>query len=159
MAYSFNELCRFGAPMVNASAKVNAEALLWAIGGVESSHGKVNVPRHEQAYCMGGRYHERNLYWKFGCMAHCSWGPWQIMFTNVWSISRQQITPMEMADPHAALFVTIEWLNRVIRRGAGSVAAIADAWNSGTHRDNIVPHDYIDKVVRLYEQQLAELGG
>ena len=158
--YNFSKLCSLGAKMVEAPPGVNAEALLWAIGGVESSHGRNNVPRHEGAYHRGGAYFNRVLDRKFGCAAHCSYGPWQIMYENVWAISKKEITPQDMNDTLTALVVSVEWLNlRVIWRGADTVAKIADAWNSGTHRDRIVPVSYIDKVVKKYDSHVANMQG
>ncbi|KKK61117.1 hypothetical protein LCGC14_3017520, partial [marine sediment metagenome] len=46
--WKFDELCRMGGQMLHGEASsVDFEALLWAIGGVESSFGRNNVPRHE----------------------------------------------------------------------------------------------------------------
>jgi hypothetical protein len=157
--YNFSKLCSIGAKLVDAPPGVNPEALLWAIGWAESTCGRNNVPRHENAYCRGGPYFNRVLDRKFGCHAHQSYGPWQIMFENVWAISKKEITPIEMHDTLTALIISVEWLNqRVIGRGANTVAKIADSWNSGTHRDRIVPHKYIDKVVKKYNAYLVVLG-
>jgi len=35
-------------------------------------------------------------------------------------------------------------------RGATTVGQFADAWNSGNHRDGIVPREYIAKVEQFY---------
>ncbi len=156
--YNFDKLCVLGAKMVDAPYGVNAEALLWAIGGVESTWGRNNVPRHEKAYHRGGVYFNRALDRRFGCAAHCSYGPWQIMFENVWRISSKSIKPQEMNDTLTALVVSVEWLNqRVIGRGAVTVVDIADAWNSGTHRDRKVPVAYIAKVVYKYNARVANM--
>ncbi|KKL95933.1 hypothetical protein LCGC14_1849580 [marine sediment metagenome] len=155
--YNFDKLCVLGAKMIDAPYGVNPEALLWAIGGVESTWGRNNVPRHEKAYHRGGAYFNRALDRRFGCAAHCSYGPWQLMYENVQAISKKEITPQEMNDTLTALVVSVEWLNqRVIGRGADTVAKIADAWNSGTHRDRIIPVAYIDKVVRKYDKCMAD---
>lgn len=158
--YNFLKLCSLGAKMIDAPPGVNPEALLWAIGWAESTCGRNNVPRHEGAYHRGGAYFNHVLDREFGCAAHCSYGPWQIMFENVWSISKKEITPEEMNDTLTALVVSVEWLNqRVIGRGADTVAKIADAWNSGTHRDRIIPVEYIDKVAKKYSERIADTQG
>ncbi len=142
-----------GGQMLGQSYVVNGEALLWAIGGAESSFGRNNVPRHEAAYCRRGRYFDPKLDRKFGCHAHCSYGPWQLMYANVVTI--KPIDPELMLDPLHALPITVEWLRRVIKRGAVTVRDIADAWNSGSHRDSIVPVRYINRVTALYNQRIA----
>ena len=156
--YNFYKLCSLGARMVEAPSGIDTEALLRALGKVESSSGRNNVTRHENSYCRGGKYFNRTLYRKFGCDAHCSYGPWQIMYANVSQITSGEISPMEMHDPQVALMVTVEWLNRkVIARGADTVTKIADAWNSGSHRDNIVPIKYIAKLLRAYQESMVNL--
>ena len=132
---------------------VDFEALLWAIGGVESSHGTFFGPRHENAYCRGGRYFSRVLTRKHNCMAHCSYGPWQIMFANAVAI-KKPITPELMLDPLHALPITVGWMRRVVGRGARNVRDIADAWNSGSHRDKFIPVAYIKKVEALYKKRI-----
>ena len=156
--YNFYKLCYLGARMVEAPPGVDPEALLRAMGKIESSSGRHNVPRHEKAYHRGGPYFERALDRKFGCLAHCSWGPWQIMYTNVQSITAGEISPLEMQDPQVALMVTVEWLNRlIIARGADTVSKIGDAWNSGSHEDKIVPTKYIAKLLKAYDASLVDL--
>ncbi len=156
--YNFNKLCNLGARMVEAPPGVDPEALLRAMGKVESSSGRNNVSRHENSYCRGGKYFNRTLYRKFGCDAHCSYGPWQIMYANVSQITAGEISPVEMHDPQVALIVTVEWLNRkVIARGADTVSKIGDAWNSGSHKDKIVPTKYIAKLLRAYDESMVNL--
>ena len=143
-----------GGQMLHGEASsVDFEALLWAIGGVESSFGRNNVPRHEAAYHRGGRYFDRKLDRKFGCHAHCSYGPWQVMYPNVVTI--KPADPRLMLDPLHALPITVGWMQYVVGRGAVTVRDIADAWNSGSHRDSIVPIRYIRKVERLYAERIA----
>lgn len=157
MAYSFDNLCAHGAQLLRNLPDVNREALLWAIGGAESSWGKWNVTRYERAFGWGGRYADKKLLRKFGDLAASSIGPWQVMFPNAWAITSGTVTPQEMMQPEVALLVTVDWMNeRVIDRGAWSVPAIADAWNSGTHRDSFVPHKYVAKVQKYYDQRVKE---
>ena len=152
--WDFDELCRIGGQMLHDErVDVDFEALLWAIGGVESSFGRWNVPRHEAAYHRGGRYFDRKLDRRHGCLAHCSYGPWQVMFPNVIAI-KKQVEPALMLDPLHALPITVEWMRRVVRRGANTPTKIADAWNSGSHRDSIVPRKYIIKVLSLYRERV-----
>ena len=152
--WDFDELCRMGGQMLHDErVDVDFEALLWAIGGVESSHGRFYGPRHETAYCRGGRYYDRKLTRKHNCMAHCSYGPWQLMYANAVSI-KKAITPELMLEPLHALPITVGWMRRVINRGAVTVRDIADAWNSGSHRDKFIPVAYIKKVEALYKKRI-----
>ncbi|KKL59468.1 hypothetical protein LCGC14_2215080 [marine sediment metagenome] len=152
--WDFDELCRMGGQMLHDErVDVDFEALLWAIGGVESSFGTFFGPRHENAYCRGGRYFSRVLTRKHNCMAHCSYGPWQLMYANAVSI-KKAITPELMLEPLHALPITVGWMRRVVRRGANTPSKIADAWNSGSHRDSIVPRKYIIKVLSLYRERV-----
>ncbi len=153
--WEFERLCSMGGAMLRgAPADVDFDALLYAIGGVESSFGKWIGPRHENAYCRGGRYYDRKLTRKHNCLAHCSYGPWQVMYANVARINAR-VDPSLMLDPLHALPITVQWLEYIIERGAGTVAQIADAWNSGSHRDAIVPVRYIEKVERLYAARVS----
>ncbi len=152
--WEFSELCRMGGLMLrDETVDVDFEALLYAIGGVESRFGTFYGPRHENAYCRGGRYYDSELTRKHNCMAHCSYGYWQIMFANAAAV-RGRITPELMLDPLHALPITVHWMRRVVKRGAHSVRDIADAWNSGSHRDSIVPVAYIEKVEKLYKERI-----
>jgi len=63
-------------------AALDPVKILWAFAGVESSFGLQSNPRHENGYCYNGRYFDAMLTDKWGCLAHCSYGPWQVMFTN-----------------------------------------------------------------------------
>ncbi len=63
-----------------------------------------------------------------------------------------------MQDPQVALMVMVEWLNRrVIARGADTVSKIGDAWNSGSHKDKIVPVKYIAKLLKAYDESMVDL--
>ena len=153
--WEFEELCRMGGAMLRgAPADVDFDALLYAIGGVESSFGKWFGPRHEKAYCRGGRYFDRKLTRKYNCLAHCSYGYWQVMYANAARINAR-VEPSLMLDPLHALPITIGWMQHVVGRGAVTVRDIADAWNSGSHRDAIVPVRYIEKVERLYAARVS----
>ncbi len=80
-------LCRKHAPDLLTPVKwqgtpLDKVRLLWGISGVESSFGLNCSPRHEPAYCYGGRYFNPVASREWGCLAHCSFGPWQVMFAN-----------------------------------------------------------------------------
>jgi hypothetical protein len=147
----FKTLCEVGAKLVKWPEGINGFALLWAIGGVESSFGVRAVPKYEEAFDWGGRYAEPELLKEHGSLAACSLGPWQVMFSNVHSVTKGEVKPLHMYEPPTALIVTCMFMQeRVIDKGAKTVEEIADAWNSGTHKDGIVPYEYIRKVKAIY---------
>lgn len=147
----FKTLCQVGSRLVDWPDGVNGFAVLWAIGGVESSFGSNAVPKHENAYDWGGRYASGDLLRKHGSLAACSLGPWQVMYPNVHLITNGEVAPLHMYEPATALIATTMWMQRVINNGANTIEKIADAWNSGSHRDGFVPHDYIRKVKAIYD--------
>jgi hypothetical protein len=111
---------------------VDPVKLLWAISGVESSFGQFSNPRHEQGYCSNGRYFDPKATSEWGCLAHCSYGPWQVMFTNF----PQSISPVGLlvqgdgaSAADASLQAAIGVLNRAIARGAANLTDIVIAYN------------------------------
>lgn len=147
---TFRELCQFYAPTVKAPPGVDPYALLYALGMAESSGGTFNITRYEKSY-HSGRYAVPALIEKFGAAAACSYGPWQIMYVNATDVLGHDVDPIRLHIPEVAAVASIRWLNEhVIGRGAVTVRDIADAWNTGNHRDANVPHAYIAKVERWY---------
>jgi hypothetical protein len=79
-------LCRLHAPDIQfipgqgPVSELDPVKLLWAFSGVESSFGANSVPKHETAYCYGGRWFDGPKTKLWGCWAHCSYGSWQVMF-------------------------------------------------------------------------------
>src|SRR5262245_20296228 len=72
------------APLLHVPANINPAALIHAICQNETSGGpQALASMHGRAYCYGGSYFNeelRALSRVWGCLAHSSWGPWQIMF-------------------------------------------------------------------------------
>jgi hypothetical protein len=80
-------LCRKHAPdlltpVTWQGAPFDKVRLLWGLSGNESSFGLNCTPRHEPGYCYGGRYFNSVSSRAWGCLAHCSFGPWQVMYAN-----------------------------------------------------------------------------
>ena len=106
--------------------------LLWGIAGVESSFGLNCNPRHEEGYCYGGRYFNPALTSEFGCLAHCSYGPWQVMFANfpvgvsplglVWALDGR-------VAAETCLLGAMRVLDRAIANGARNLGDIVIAYN------------------------------
>lgn len=124
--------------------------ILWAFAGAESTFGDDTAPRHEAAYCRGGKYFDAGLTNKWGCLAHCSYGPWQVMFANY---PPGFDPPMILAGALAVelnIAQAVKRLNLALRQGANTLADLADAYNSGNFRDAIVPVAYIADVENKY---------
>lgn len=133
---------------------LDLNGVLWALGGVESSFGKfAHQPRFEKAFARGGRYFDKDLDAKFGDASAMSYGPWQVMFVNAYRVTGGFVAPDELRGmTHAAQVATVLWLdNAVLDRGARTIREIADAWNTGSHRDSILPApEYLERVERFY---------
>lgn len=113
-------------------AGVDPVKLLWAIAGVESSFGENSYPRHEQGYCFHGRYYDPKATAEWGCLAHCSYGPWQVMFDHF----PPTISPIGLlvqgdgsGAADASCQAAIGVLNAAIARGAKSLFDLVIAYN------------------------------
>jgi hypothetical protein len=106
--------------------------LLWAIAGVESSFGLNCTPRHETGYCHGGKYFDRGRSHVWGCLAHCSFGPWQVMFSH-FPFGVSPLSLMWETDGWVAaeicLLGAMSVLNDAIARGVDTFGGIAVAYN------------------------------
>jgi len=135
---------------------LDLNGVLWALGGAESSFGEfAHQPRFERAYARGGRYFLKDLDREFGDAAAMSYGPWQVMFCNAHRVTSGYVKPDDLKGmTFAAQVATVRWLDSaVLDRGAKSIRDIADAWNTGSHRDNILPApQYLEKVERFYRE-------
>ena len=106
--------------------------LLWGLSGVESSFGANCTPRHEAGYCHGGRYFDQDRSRQWGCLAHCSFGPWQVMYAN-FPASVSPVSLVWESDGRVAAQLcrnaAIDLLNRIIGRGAKSLGEIVIGYN------------------------------
>jgi hypothetical protein len=158
-------------------AQTIGQALLWplllAIRRVESADGRDCVPRVEPAYlpkgfvcyCQHGvvrgtgacftsvaeaRWHR----WQKGDQhvgTAASWGPWHILYHTAADLGFAG-APHELSDRNRSLDYVRRFLHRATTRGARTVAEFADAYNSGSHRDQIVPASYIERVEDAYDE-------
>ena len=142
---------------VEPGAPINPAAILRAIAAVETSSGaRSQASRHEAAYCYGGRYHNAQLAElsrTWGCAAHESWGPWQIMYVTAVEAGYRG-DPVGLRDPEASIGPVLTVLNRRVmdKLADETPADIFDCWNSGNPRDSIVPADYIAKAAAAYSR-------
>jgi hypothetical protein len=125
--------CRKWGGMLRTPAGVDGVRLLWAIAGCESSFGVNCKPRHEPYYhrlALEGKNKqlvEMTKLW--GCDAHSSFGPWQLLLVNCTPTMR----PEDFANVHRAAMETAMFLNRRVlgQEHASNLIQIATAYNSG----------------------------
>jgi len=141
-------LCRKHAPDLLTPLKwqgtpLDKGRLLWGIAGVESSFGLNCSPRHEPGYCIGGRYldAERTRVW--GCLAHCSYGPWQVMFPH-FAFGVSPLSLMWETDGRVAaencLVGAIKVLNVAIAHGTKNLDDIVIAYNGPGDVEHYAAH-------------------
>lgn len=148
---------------------IDIERFMRAIKRVETSDGINNWPRLEPAYIpagdaftIQGRYltgtgHAWNdivkSRWQhWGLQSAASWSPWQILYHTAADLGYLD-APYKLHDPILASEWVIRRINHIIaHQSPTSVTDLADAWNSGTCRDTIVPSTYIKKVEEAYDK-------
>lgn len=152
------DVCRrYGKVLQGLPAGIDGTVLLWAIAGNESSFGANIVARHEPEYCPQELWHERyspgaepgfisrpgrysadprqqQLHKNFGCLACCSFTPWQIMAAHAVGY-----TPLELlSDLEKGAEAVVGFLNREIpRREPKTLAHFASIWNGATSAEYI----------------------
>lgn len=147
------------------SSPLSTIAVLHALADVESSHGEARLAsRHERAYCYGSALYKgpngldlREQSARYGCLAHSSFGTWQIMFIGAFEMGFRG-DPVELRDDE----VSLPWVLRLIDRRILSrwpritPRAFADAYNSGNPNDEIVPTEYCDRFEAAYQKRWAQ---
>jgi hypothetical protein len=134
---------------------IDGKRLIYALAMNESSGGKNCNPRHEMGYCTGV-YSKNpiiiNLTAKFGHMAHCSYGPWQIMLDNC----PPGYTPDQMRDPAECARGTAAYViksNQAHR--PKSVAEWGQFWNGGhVGASNPDVNAYVVQLQKYYDNAL-----
>ncbi len=144
------KLCQQYSPMLKVPAGLDPARVLWALAGNESSFGLNSLPRHESAYCYGHEYEVRALSHRWGCASHCSYGPWQMMFSHLVTYLGETAEPFAFVfewgqsdehfelGAHFAVKGAVAMLNQEIlgRQGATTLDQIAKSWNHGNWRDS-----------------------
>lgn len=164
--------------------RVNARKLLAALAMVESAGGRNLQPNFEPAFWKEGKYWNAHLAGLAGDWSHhadpvmapfiercvaCSWGPWQILYVTAEELGYWG-PPWALVSPELSLTWGIRLINkRIIPKLTMNapeqqlVSEIADGYNSGNPRDNLVPTNYINLVLTHYNNpnvgaELADLG-
>jgi|WetSurMetagenome_2_1015567.scaffolds.fasta_scaffold65027_2 hypothetical protein len=150
------EVCRsFGPqvpPLTHDGEPVEGGLVLWAFAGVESSYGtRREFARIEPAYQPGGGMYRqsekvRALWRRYGALAACSFGTWQMMATTAQDLGHGG-HPVELQMDTTLAPLVIHYL---MRSQATTLREAADAYNSGTQRDKFVPEAYIQAVTAAY---------
>lgn len=147
---------------------LDGTALLAAIAFVESSGGKNNYPNFEPYWAPEGKVFtiEGKLqrsrhplsnklvakrFEEYGMASACSFSSWQILYHTAADLGYRRAPWLLWEDAIAILWV-IRRLNAIAGHGAETIEHFADAWNSGTFRDRIIPKEYIEKVTDVYRK-------
>lgn len=152
------ELCQqYGSVMNGVLPKdIDGAQLLWALAGNESSYGDNCSPRHEPGYCYitHGGYSKNpsivEMTEDWGCLAHCSLGPWQLMADNILGF-----TPMEiLCDPEKACLATVGFLKRAVLPMAQSLDDIGHFYNAGPRGP--FPTQYVTNLKLHYQVAMPQ---
>ncbi|KKN47805.1 hypothetical protein LCGC14_0659260 [marine sediment metagenome] len=163
-----DRLCRGNGDAIKGP--LNGYALLVAIALIESTGGINNYPNFEpywvpegtvftiEGRIQKGRHPLSNTlvngrYNKFGMASGCSFSSWQILYHTAADMGYGG-APWDLWNDHFAIQWVVKLLNRIHETGADTVAKVADAYNSGTHKDRIVPELYIAKIEAAYNKIL-----
>lgn len=152
-------LIRMAGPALEAG-DVNGTALLAALAWKESSFGRDGGhPRIEPAYRPNGALHRAHvpaLYALYGDCAAASWSSWQIMFPTAVELGYAG-EPWGLWEDRTAVLWVIAYIERAVKRGAATVEQIADAYNSGSHKDRFVPEAYVRGLRSHYDRMVRQL--
>lgn len=141
------------APNPAFSSAIKPATLIYAICLRETGYGQDFrvIPRHEQGFCYGGRYFKGEPNDRYGCLAHCSYGPMQMMYLN----GAPGRDPMEyLTNLDIVMTDSVEFLSaRILSLRPKTVAEIACLWNHGIFEGiDLALDPYSNGVVENYEK-------
>ena len=142
--------------------------LLMAIAAIESSGGVNNYPNFEPywvpegtAFTIEGKIQQGrhpvsnprvvDRYEAHGMASGCSFSSWQILYHTAADMGFKG-QPWELWDDKVAVEWVVRRLNKLAKQGAKSIEQFADAWNSGSFKDRIIPERYIKEVSEAYQE-------
>jgi hypothetical protein len=162
------------APQLRCAPPLSAVGLLRAICENETEGGaRWCAPLHESGYCYGGPYYKgdgpggrpgddvlRNLTRAWGCSAHESWGPWQVLFITAYEHGYRG-DPVGLRDPMRSAEYVVKILNRRLfdRLGGATLEDALDAWNTGQARDGKVNPEYVADGLAAYSRIMGAPEG
>jgi|GEM_PF-1865256 len=155
------ELCRQYGLLLNGKlpSDIDGAQLLWALSGNESAFGLAFGPRHEPGYCYISHGHYSTsetviqLTKDYGCLAHCSLGPWQIMASNARGFS-----PIELlVDEEKACHAAVGFLKSYVLPVAKNLDQIADEYNTGSLK-GVPPAKYISDLHLHYQVPMPQVA-
>lgn len=149
-------------PDLQAAFVEEKAAFLFALSGKETTHGIENIPRYEPAFGPGGLYYQKSkllkeLYRKFGALASCSWGPWQIL--AITAIENQHFSghPAELHNGFISLPYAVGYLNYLIKNGANTLERLFASYNAGLgclKNGKLWPTKYVQDALLFYDSAL-----
>jgi hypothetical protein len=146
------------ATLTHNGRRVDPGLVLWAIAGNESRHGALReFVRTEPGYLPDGHYYRRSAslrqhYARWGCLASASFGTWQIMYETAFEMGFRG-HPIELQQDACSVNHAIALIEkRFMAGGATTLAEVLDAYNSGTHKDRVVPEKYIKDGIAHYDK-------
>jgi len=136
---------------------VDKQIFLAAFSLNESSGGYNKIPKYEKAYGPGGKYFkgkQLELYQEYGSDACKSYSSFQLMFICFYEMGFNP-APCNAYDDSYAIDAVIKFFNkRIFKDGAANdvnfLGMSGDAYNSGNWKDNIIPVEYIKKLIKHY---------
>lgn len=153
-------LCQTYGDKLTLPEGIDGRKLLWALAGNESSFGANVAPRHEDGYCYAGKYYDKQATAAWGCLAHCSFGPWQVMYPNF----DKGTSPLLAAiSPVVVVEAAVSLIQKHIvgAEQAATLEEIAEAYNSGDwhHKEIKQPvAEYIAKAVKNYALPIGAMA-
>jgi len=148
------------APLLNCHGNLDGKKILTALAYCESDYGQIRRPRFEKSYAPGGYYYQRSPelrtnYSILGAWAACSYGSFQILFQTAYELGfRGSPVLLWIPEDAVGLQYVVELLNKRILPKAQKPQEIADAYNSGSFTDQIIPTDYINEFMDKYNNPI-----
>lgn len=154
------------APGLIDNGIIDRRILLHAIADVESSHGEHwTASRHEPSYCYGSILYKgpngmdlREQSQQWGCLAHSSFGSFQIMFITAFEMGFRG-DPIALRNDAVGLPYVVNLINRRIlgKHPRITVDPFARMYNSGRPEVSKSTDDYAEKFVAAYTKWQLKL--
>lgn len=139
---------------------LDPEAILWAVWHCEKYDQYDKEPRFEASYAPGGYFYDTSeevrMNWAvYGRSAACSYSNFQIMYPTARELGYVGPPVALDKDEIALPYVVALICKRIIDAGATTPEQVADAYNSGSFKDNYKPEAYMKKFRCYYDKAIA----